>query len=121
MDIFSSPARALILALIAGSVGLGVIACGNGQTEKDVEVVNPRLVKAASGERSFTGTLVNRRPNTLSIAQIEVAFYNESGSPVETMRFDVNDVPSQDSVSFSEKIDSDKPFRQAQVQSILTP
>lgn len=78
-------------------------------------------MQTPNGDRSFTGTLVNRRPNALSIAQVEVALYDEGGSPVETMRIEVKNVPSQDSVSFSGKIDSDQAFRQAQVQSVLTP
>jgi len=74
-----------------------------------------------NGERSFTGTLVNRRSSTISIAQIDVALYDDRGSEVETVRIEVKDVPPQDSVDFSEKIDSDRSFSQAQVKSILTP
>ncbi len=118
---FRSPVRLLLIALVAGTLGLGFLACGDNQSTKGVDVVNPRLVQTPNGDRSFTGTLVNRRSKALSIAQVEVALYDEGGSPVETVRFDVKDVPAQDSVSFSEKIDSDRAFTQAQVQSILAP
>jgi len=121
MVFFRSVARYLLVTVVVGGVGLGLLACGNGQSAKEVDVVNPRLVQTPNGERSFAGTLVNQGSRTLSIAQVEVALYDGSGSPVDTVRFDVKDVPSQDSTSFSEKIDSDRAFSQAQVQSILTP
>jgi len=99
-----------------------MFACGGeeGSTE-GVTVVQPRLVQTPNGERSFTGTLVNQRSNAISIAQVEVALYDDRGSPVERIQIEVRDIPAQDSVDFSGKIDSDRPFSQAQVQSILTP
>lgn len=114
--------RILLVGLVIGAVGLGGLACG-GEKKKseDVSVVRPRLVQTPSGERSFTGTLVNRRTSTITIAQVEVALYDDRGSEVETVRIEVKDVPPQDSVDFSGTIDSDRAFRQAQVKSILTP
>jgi len=99
-----------------------VLACGDEEgTTEDVTVVAPRLVQTPNGERAFTGTLVNPRSNTISIAQIEVALYDDRGSPVETIQIEVRDIPAQDSIDFSSRIDSDQIFSQAQVQSILTP
>jgi len=121
MDTFSSPARALLVILWVGSVSLGGLACGSEPSAKEVDVVNPRLVKTPGGQRAFTGTLVNRRSKVLSIAQVEVALYDDQGTPVETIRIEVKDVPAGDSTQFSGKIDSDLAFRQAQVQSVLTP
>jgi hypothetical protein len=121
MDGFSFPARAVFVVLVAGGVALSVLACGSDRAAKDVDVVNPRLVQTPNGQRGFTGTLVNQRPNTLSIAQIEVALYDDQGSSVETIRIEVKDVAAGDSVSFNKTIDSDQAFRQAQVQSVLTP
>lgn len=115
------PVRSLLIVLIVGTASGGLLGCGGEKGATDVTVVNPRLVKTPSGQRSFTGTLVNKRSRSLSIAQIEVALYDNEGSPVETVRIDVKDVPAQDSVSFSETIDSDRVFNQAQVQNILTP
>jgi hypothetical protein len=116
-----SPVRSLLVALVVGAVGGGLLACGSEKSATDVNVVNPRLVKTPSGERSFTGTLVNERPQSLSIAQVGVTLYDDAGSPVETIQIDVKDVPAQDSVDFSETIDSDRAFNQAQVQSVLAP
>ena len=118
---FRFSTRFLLIPIIVGAVAAGLLACGGDETATGVEVVNPRLVQTASGQRSFTGTLVNERSRSLSIAQIELALYDDGGSPVETVRFDVRDVPAQDSVSFSERIDSDRSFSQAQIQNILTP
>lgn len=110
-----------VLASVVLAGGL-LTACGNDESSSDdVEVVEPRLVELPSGDRAFTGTLVNHRSNTLSIAQIEVGLYDDAGSRVETMRFEVNDVPPQDSVQFNQTIDSDASIQQAQVQGILTP
>jgi len=110
----------LLLVLVVGSIGLGLLACG-GESVEGVDVVKPRLVKTPSGQRAFTGTLVNERSRSLSIVQIEVALYDDKGSTVETVRFEVEKVPARDSASFSHEIDSDQVFQQAQVQSILTP
>ena len=116
------PVRLALRAVLVGAIGLGVLACGGEEgTTEDVTVVAPRLVQTPNGERAFTGTLVNPRSNTISIAQIEVALYDDRGSPVETIQIEVRDVPAQDSVDFSSRIDSDQIFSQAQVQSILTP
>lgn len=121
MALSASIVRPLLLAFVVGAVGGGVLACGGDGAATDVKVINPRLVKIPSGQRAFTGTLVNERSRDLSIAQIEVALYDDAGSTVETVRLDVNDIPAQDSVDFNKKIDSDRPFSQAQVQTILTP
>lgn len=107
------------LLLLSGAVVLG--ACGSDSTATDIDVVNPRLVKTQGGQRAFTGTLVNNRPNRISIAQVEVALYDDSGSQIETVRIEVEDIPPQDSVDFSGTIDSDLAFSQAQVKSVLTP
>lgn len=113
----------LLFVFIAGILLLGgLVACENdGSTVDDVEVVEPRLVETPSGDRAFTGALVNHRPNTISIAQIEVGLYDDEGSRIETMRFEVEDIAPDDSVEFNQTIDSDEPIQQAQVQSILTP
>lgn len=113
-----------LLSVLAAGVlfVVGLSACeGNNAASDDVEIVDPRLVETPNGERSFTGVLVNHRPNTLSIAQIEVGLYDDEGSRVETMRIEVEDIPAEDSVEFNQTIDSDRPFQQAQVQGILTP
>jgi hypothetical protein len=121
MDLPFPPARTAFVFLLAASVGLGALACGSDRTTKGVDVVAPRLVQTPDGNRAFTGTLVNQRSSPLSIAQIEVALYDDAGSPVETIRIEVKDVPAQDSVAFNQTIDSSRPFSQAQVQSVLTP
>lgn len=121
MILLRSQLRMLLVVLVVGAIGMSLAACGGQEGSRDVEVSNPRLVQTPNGERAFAGTLVNDRSSSLSIVQIEVALYDEGGSPVETIRFEVEDIPAQDSVDFSETIDSDRSFQQAQVQSVLTP
>jgi hypothetical protein len=111
----------LIGILLVLGLGGGVLACGSDRSGTDVQVIEPRLVQTQDGERAFTGTLVNNGSQPLSIAEVEVALYDENGSPVETVRIEVKDIPAQDSVDFSGSIDSDLSFRQAQVQSVFTP
>lgn len=106
-----------VATLVAGLFG----ACGGDSGGRSAEVVRPRLVQTPSGERRFTGTLVNSGSATIGIAEIEVALYDDEGSRIETMRIQVQDVPPQDSVEFSQTIDSDQPVQQAQVQRILVP
>lgn len=117
----SSAVRALVVAFIAGILAASLSGCGSGQGAEDVEVIEPRLVKTQSGQRSFMGVLVNNRTGPISIAQIEVALYDDDGSEVETILVELTNIPAQDSVSFSKEIDSDRPFQQAQVQQVLTP
>lgn len=105
----------VVAALVAGLLG----ACGDGA--RNAEVTNPRLVQTPTGERIFMGTLVNRGASTIGIAEVKVALYDKEGSPIETMRIQVQDVPPQDSTEFSQTIDSDQPIEQAQVQRILIP
>ena len=113
--------RALVRAATIVALLLFTAACGSGQSGADLEVVEPRLVQTPGGERSFTGTLVNNRPSALAIAQVEVALYDDDGSAVERIQIEVNDIPAQDSVKFSQPIDSDLRFSQAQVQRVLAP
>ena len=103
--------------LVAGLLG----ACGGSESPTDATVTNPRLVQTLSGQRSFAGTLVNQGTSTIGIAEIEVALYDDEGSRIETMRIQVQDVPPNDSTEFSQRIDSDRPIQQAQVQQILIP
>jgi len=118
-----SALRGLVLVVVLFVAGAALFAgCGSdGASSDDLDVKNPRLVQAPNGQRSFTGTLVNEQSRTVPIAQIEVALYDDTGSPVETVQIDVKDIPAQDSVDFSHRIDSNRPFSQAQVQGILTP
>jgi len=105
------------IVLLAGVLG----ACGGNDGRTDATVTNPRLVQTPNGQRSFAGTLVNQGTSTIGIAEIEVALYDDRGARIETMRIQVQDVPPNDSTEFSQRIDSDRPIHQAQVQQILIP
>ncbi len=96
-------------------------ACESGDGADNVEIANPRLVQTPGGQRAFTGTLVNTGAKPISIAQVEVALYDDSGSEIETVRIEVENIPAQDSMDFSGTIDSDRAFSQAQVKSVMTP
>ena len=109
----------LVLFFLGGASVLG--ACGSDGGADGVEVTNPRLMQTPGGQRAFTGTLVNTGAQPISIAQVEVALYDDSGSEIETIRIEVEDIPAQDSVDFSGTIDSDRAFSQAQVKSVMTP
>lgn len=107
--------------LFLGVAAVGMTAgCGSGQ-QGGVAVIEPQLVQTPDGQRAFAGQLVNQRSQLLPVVQVTVALYDDNGSRVETVQVEVNDVPARDTVSFSGVIDSDRAFRQAQVQSILTP
>lgn len=114
-----SPDVLLSILLLAGASVLG--GCGSGGGAKGVEITNPRLMQTPGGQRAFTGTLVNTGSQPISIAQVEVALYDDSGSEIETIRIEVEDIPAQDSLDFSGTIDSDRAFSQAQVKSVMTP
>lgn len=111
-----------VLLAILLLVGAGVLGgCGSGEGADGVEITNPRLVQTPGGQRAFSGTLVNTGSRLIPIAQVEVALYDDTGSEIETIRIEVEDIPAQDSVDFSGTIDSDRAFSQAQVKSVLTP
>jgi len=105
-----------VCVLLVGLLG----ACGD-DTNRNAEVVEPRLVQTPNGERVFAGTLVNQGSSRIGIAEIEIALYGDQGSRIETMRIQVQDIPPQDSVEFNQTVDSDRPIQQAQVQQILIP
>jgi len=112
-----SPLFAVLLAVGLLSVG----GCGSGAGGSDLQVVEPRLVQTQNGTRSFTGTLVNGGSAAVPVVQIEIALYDDEGSPVETIQIEVDDVPAGDSLDFKSQIDSDRAFTQAQVQRVLAP
>ena len=110
--------RFAVAVLVVGLLG----ACGgDGNGKENAEVVQPELVQTPSGERLFTGTLVNQGNSTIGIADVEVGLYDGEGSRIETMRIQVQDISPSDSVEFNQTIDSDQPIQQAQVQGILIP
>lgn len=110
--------RFVVAVLVVGLLG----ACGgDGNGKENAEVVQPELVQTPSGERLFTGTLVNQGNSTIGIAEVEVGLYDGEGSRIETMRIQVQDISPSDSVDFNQTIDSDQPIQQAQVQGILIP
>lgn len=119
--VFSDAALRSFRAALAAGLLLFAVACGSDQSGTDLKVAEPRLVQTAGGERSFTGTLVNDRAAPVPVAQVDVALYDEDGSPVERIQIEVSDVPAQDSVAFRQPIDSDLRFSQAQVQRVLVP
>ncbi|MFP4229127.1 MAG: FxLYD domain-containing protein [Salinivenus sp.] len=107
----------LLLVVTASLLG----GCGSDESAEEVEVIEPRLVKTQNGERAFAGTLVNPGSQSIPIAQVEVALYDDNGSEIETVRIDVEDIPAKDSMDFDGPIDSDRSFSQAQVKSVMTP
>jgi len=121
MDRFRPSPTPLLLSVLLLGVALVGSACNSGGSSSGLEIRNPGLFQGDRGQRFFTGTLVNERSSPISIAQIEVALYDDTGSPVETVRIEVENITPGDSVDFSHRIDSDRSFSQAQVRSILTP
>lgn len=107
----------LFLCGVAAGITVG---CGSGQ-QGGLTVIEPQLVRTPDGQRAFSGHFVNQRSQLLPVVQVTVALYDDNGARVETVQIEVNDVPARDTVSFSGVIDSDRAFRQAQVQGILTP
>jgi len=120
MTYFRSVVSLFCIVFLAGGL-LSVAGCGAESGGGGLEVVEPRLVKTPNGQRAFAGTLINGGTVPISIAQIEVALYDDEGSPVERVQIEVKDIPAGDSLDFSQTIDSDEPFTQAQVQSVYTP
>ena len=116
-----SPARPSLLFVGVCVLLVGLLGACGGDTNREVEVAEPRLVQTPDGQRVFAGTLVNQGASTIGIAEVEVALYDDQGARIETMRIQVQDVPPQDSVEFNQTIDSDRPIQQAQVREILIP
>jgi hypothetical protein len=118
------PARTFALIVCLVFVGGLVAACGSGGEDAsggNISVVDPRLVQLPDGSRAFSGVLVNGRSETIEVAQVEIALYDDQGGKVETMRIQVDDIAPDDSAQFKTTIDSGLSFSQAQVQKVLTP
>jgi len=118
---FRSQTRlAILLVLLTGSATV-FGGCSSYDSVDSLDITNPELVQAAPGQRSFSATLVNRQDRPIRFAAVTVAFYDGTGHKVETARIGVEEVPARGSVEFHGTIDSDKPFKRAHVQSVLSP
>ncbi len=123
MTLFPSPARLWILALaVAGCVALSGCGTSSSSSAQNLDVKELKLVTLEStGERSFSGILVNKNSKTLSIVQIEVALYDEGGSRVGTTTIEVEDVPANGEKEFQGPLDTDVPVAGARVRSLMAP
>ena len=123
MTLFPSPARLWILVLaVAG--GLALSGCGNssGSSAQNLDVKDLKLVTLEStGERSFSGILVNKNSKALSIVQVEVALYDDGGSRVGTTTIEVENVPANGEKEFRGPLDTDVAVAGARVRSLMAP
>lgn len=119
-----SPLRAL--AAVGLSVALFVFAAGCGGSDassaQKLDVKEPKLVTLQeSGERSFSGVLVNGNSAKLGIVQVEVALYDRAGARIGTTTIEVEDVPANSEKSFSGPLDTDATVAKARIRSLMVP
>lgn len=114
-------ARVLVLCVVSGAL----VACGGGNGQpsaQNMSIEDPSLVTVTdTGERAFSATLINNNKKKVSIAQVSVALFDQSGARVGTTTIEVEDIAAGESKKFSGPLDTDAPVAQAQVQSVMIP
>ncbi|PEN13853.1 hypothetical protein CRI94_07265 [Longibacter salinarum] len=121
-----SAARRALAAMVLLALMTWTTGCGNsgqqGVSASRLDVSNTRLVTITeTGERSFSGTLINENSKAVSIVQVDVALYDETGARVGTTMIEVEDVPANSEKDFSGALDVDYPVAKARVLSVATP
>jgi hypothetical protein len=117
----SRRAAALFVAL---ALVLGAAGCGGSDTSSatQLDVKDPKLVTLQeTGERSFSGVLINNNSAELGIVQVEVALYDRAGSRIGTTTIEVEDVPANSEKSFSGPLDTDAAVAKARIRSLMVP
>lgn len=120
-----STPRALFFVLLMVVAGLAT-ACSNSDAQevsaRNLDVTNPRLVTVEeTGERSFSGTLVNDNKKDVSIVQVDVGLYDQTGARVGTTMIEVENVPANGKKNFKGPLSVDFPVAKARVLSVATP
>jgi len=117
--------RALLIVclFLIGSWGVG---CNNSDARdvsaSKLDVSNPRLVTIKeTGERSFSGTLINKNAKAVSIVQVDVGLYDATGARVGTTMIEVENVPANSEKTFRGPLNVDYPVAKARVLSVATP
>jgi len=116
--------RCLPALLLVIAVGV-FAACNTSDAQvsaSKLDVTNPRLVTVQeTGERSFSGTLINDNKQAITIVQVDVALYDQTGARVGTQMIEVEDVPADGEKDFRGVLDVDFPVQRARVISVATP
>lgn len=107
-------------------LGGALAGCGgssaDGKTLTDVDVEEPRLTTLEStGQRAFSGVLVNRRSRPIKVAEVRVALYGPTGQRVGMTVIEVEDVPANDRKRFSGPLRTDADVQGARVRSVMAP
>jgi len=118
---FSRYLSALLLVLTVGVFA----ACNTSDAQVSatkLDVTSPRLVTVQeTGERSFSGTLINNNQQAITIVQVDVALYDQTGARVGTQMIEIDDVPADGEKKFKGVLDVDFPVQRARVISVATP
>jgi len=124
MSFFSLRSTVSTLAILMLSLLLAT-ACGNSEARvspKKIDVEEPRLVTVSdTGERSFSGTLINKNKKSITVVQVDVALYDAAGLRVGTTAIEVEDVPGDGKKPFSGVLDTDADVARARVVSVAVP
>ena len=106
--------------LLIGGFSMG---CGGGASSRaeEIDVRDFRYVEQPNGDREFSGEVHNTGDADISIVQIEVSLFDETGSEVGTQYIEVEDVPADDSRPFTQALTHNGPVGQARVNGVMVP
>lgn len=106
--------------LFLGGAGVG---CGGEASPRseNIDVRDFRYVEQPNGEREFSAEVHNTGPKDISIAQIEVSLFDETGVEVGTQQIEVQNIPADSSRSFTQALTHSGPVGQARVNSVMVP
>lgn len=111
----------LWIAIVLGLLAVGLSACDGDEPldSGDVAVEDLGLYEDAVGAKEVAGEIHNRSDKTIQRLIIRVALYDGDGVQIETMNIEIQEVPPEDYVPFSQHVDTDADVQSARVHEIL--
>ncbi|MFO8233002.1 MAG: DUF3426 domain-containing protein [Longimonas sp.] len=113
----------IVVAVSLLLIGGLVMGCGNDAASRaeDINVRDFRYVEQPNGDREFTGEVENTGDSDVSIVQVEVSLFDETGNEVGTQQIEVEDVPANDNRPFTQSLTHNGPVGQARVSGVMVP
>ena len=113
--------RTAAIVLAFGLLAIGWTACGEEEPldSDDIVVEDFGIYQDAVGSKEVGGELHNRSDETIQRLIIRVALYDGDGVQIETMNVEIQEVPPEDYVPFSQHVDTDADVQSARVDEIL--
>ena len=100
-----------------------VAGCGGDGSppSENIEVRDFRYVEQPNGDREFSADVHNTGSENISIVQLEVTLFDQTGAQIGTQQIEVEDIPANGSRSFTQPLTHAGAVGQARVSSVMVP